>query len=400
MVSISTKTRDLVLAPMLPPSLDSFKQQLGDTLTLERDICKAVVQHLLKHPGSNASDLIPTNGKDDVQRALQSLVGDVGYDPGYCIVALDTHTQDTGSTTNALAIADVQSTYTDVSTQHISPTLLSILEAMPTMQVKSSDLDNLVTTNPAAALKGQTNVRRGVAAEGYNYSCILSNCESRTAPSHLSNLKRHLREHHGFARDDVRSVFSDPTNKRLADKFGPFPSKEITTGNKGTANSVKNIANTNVIEEGDERGQKEEISDKQPGIGKPVELDSLPKPGEKQAEASSPVDLSNDDTPEVNPIKRKMRRSKEENRDRRERGLDKGRWGSDLTRDSTGKFASRPVPGYQQRLQQEVNNATDIVPRSTIGGQLTMTVDEDETEDDKEETEDEGVEEEAVATKH
>ncbi|KAK5075424.1 hypothetical protein LTS08_001509 [Lithohypha guttulata] len=312
MVSISTKTRDLVLALTLPPSLDSFKQQLGDTLTLERDICKAVMQHLLKHPGSNASDLIPTNGKDDVQRALQSLVGDVGYDLGYCIVALDTHTQDTGSTTNALAIADVN---------------LHIL-----------------------------------------------------------------------------IVFSDPTNKGLADRFGTFPGKEITTGNKGTANSVKNIANTNVIEEGDERGQEEQISDKQPGIGKPVELDSLPKPGGKQAKASSPVDLSNDDKPEVNPLKRKMRRSKEENRDRRERGLDKGRWGSELTRDSTGKFASRPVPGYQQRSQQEVNNATDIVPQSTIGGQLTMTVDEgeteDETEDDKEETEDEGVEEEAVATKH
>ena len=121
-------------------------------------------------------------------------------------------------------------------------------------------------------------------------------------------------------------MFSDPTNKGLADKFEPFHSKENSTSSKGTETAVKNVADTVVIKGGDERGQEEEISDNQPGIGKPVELDSLPMPRGKQIEASSSVDLSNGDKSVVNPLKRKMRRSKEENRDRRKRGLDKGRW--------------------------------------------------------------------------
>jgi len=65
------------------------------------------------------------------------------------------------------------------------------------------------------------------APEGYRWFCIIPGCKQKATHVDVGGFGQHLREKHGFTKNDTKEVFFDVANRKYRNLFGPYSVEEI-----------------------------------------------------------------------------------------------------------------------------------------------------------------------------
>ncbi|KAK5939601.1 hypothetical protein PMZ80_007980 [Knufia obscura] len=186
------------------------KKPYGSVVDFDPDVHRKVIDELLESSTGSTH-------REARQRALISLLGDIGYSLGYRIRALECRPFK-NEDMNAGERIDAEIS----DTEFLRPARRSTQAGRRSLRDVLQD----VTPKSNAMVSDKTE-----APTGYKFHCVIPDCRQKSAVATIGGLRDHLVRNHYFSEKECTEILSKskvkPEDVKLKQLFGPYPEEDL-----------------------------------------------------------------------------------------------------------------------------------------------------------------------------